>query len=78
MPAAGQEETLILPSVPFKLGSKAEIADGKQQTRIQLLKRHNASRSFVQYSYKSLTQVMPKEVKKDSGDDEFASIWDKL
>lgn len=78
MPAAGQEETLILPSVPFKLGSKAEIADGKQQTRIQLLKRHNASRSFVQYSYKSLTQVMPKEVTKDSGDDEFASIWDKL
>ena len=78
MPAAGQEETLILPAVPFKLGSKAELADGKQQTRIQLLKRHNASRSFVQYSYKSLTQITPKAATKDSGDDEFASIWDKL
>lgn len=78
MPAAGQEETLILPAVPFKLGSKAELADGKQQTRIQLLKRHNASRSFVQYSYKSLTQVTPKTISKESGDDEFASIWDKL
>ncbi|MFT6152796.1 MAG: hypothetical protein ACJA0E_001124 [Bermanella sp.] len=78
MPAAGQEETLILPVVPFKLGSKAELSDGKQQSRIQLLKRHNASRSFVQYAYKSLTKVTPKIVSKDTGDDEFASIWDKL
>jgi hypothetical protein len=78
MPAAGQEETLILPSVPFKLGSKAEMADGKQQTRIQLLKRYNTSRSFVQYSYKSLTQVTHKILDSESSDDEFASIWDKL
>jgi hypothetical protein len=78
LPAAGQEETLILPTVPFKLGAKAELADGNQQTRIQLLKRYNASRSFVQYGYKSLTQVMPKPAHKVTGDDEFASIWDKL
>ena len=78
MPAAGQDETLILPTVPFKLGSKAELVDGTQQTRIQLLKRHNSSRSFIQYDYKSLTQVNPKMVTKDSDDDEFASIWDKL
>jgi hypothetical protein len=76
--AAGQEETLILPTVPFKLGAKAELTDGTQQTRIQLLKRHNASRSFVQYGYKSLTKVIPKAAHKDTGDDEFASIWDKL
>jgi hypothetical protein len=78
MPAVGQEETLILPVVPFKLGSKAEFTDGKQQSRIQLLKRHNASRSFVQYDYKSLTKVIPQVTAKDTSDDEFASIWDKL
>jgi hypothetical protein len=78
MPAAGQEETLILPVVPFKLGSKAEFSDGKHQSRIQLLKRRNASRSFVQYDYKSLTKVIPQVITKDTSDDEFASIWDKL
>jgi hypothetical protein len=78
MPAAGQEETLILPVVPFKLGSKAELSDGNQQSRIQLLKRHNASRSFVQYGYKLLTKVIQEVASKDTWDDEFASIWDKL
>jgi hypothetical protein len=78
MPAAGQEETLILPVVPFKQGSKAELCDGKQQLRIQLLKRHHASRSFVQYDYKSLAKVIPQANTKDTSDDEFASIWDKL
>jgi len=78
LPAAGQEETLILPTVPFKLGSKAEIVDRVSQQRVQLNSRLVSSRSFVQYGFKSLTQVSTQSQDKDSGDDEFASIWDKL
>jgi hypothetical protein len=78
LPAAGQDETLILPTVPFKLGSKAELVDRTSQQRIQLYKRHTSSRSFVQYSFKSLTQISTDTPNKSSGDDEFASIWDKL
>ena len=78
LPAAGQEETLILPTVPFKLGSKAEIVDRVSQQRVQLNSRLVSSRSFVQYGFKSLTQVSTQSQAKDSGDDEFASIWDKL
>lgn len=78
LPAAGQEETLILPAVPFKLGSKAELVDRTSQQRVQLNQRHISSRSFVQYGFKSLTQISTQTQGKDSGDDEFASIWDKL
>jgi hypothetical protein len=80
LPAAGQEETLILPILPFKVGSKAELVDEKMQQRIQLVKRQASSKSFVQYQYQSLTQVLTdtKEDKNSNGDDEFASIWDKL
>lgn len=79
MPAAGLAETLVLPILPFKVGCKAELVDGNMQQRIQLIKRQNASRSFVQYQYQSLTQVFnEKKENKDNGDDEFASIWDKL
>ncbi len=81
LPAAGQAETLILPIMPFKVGSKAELVDEKIQQRIQLVKRQSVSRSFVQYQYQSLTQVIT-DTKEDDGnhhtDDEFASIWDKL
>lgn len=80
LPAIGQEETLILPILPFKVGSKAELADGDEIQRIQLLKRQKTSRSFVQYSYQSLANFSQTVTKKssDSDDDEFASIWDKL
>jgi len=78
LPAAGQDETILLPVVPFKLGSKAEVVDRQSQQRIQLTQRHVSSRSFVQYSFKSLTQVSTQTPTGDSGDDEFASIWDKL
>ncbi|MGR6875083.1 hypothetical protein ACU6U9_23165 [Pseudomonas sp. HK3] len=81
LPAAGQEETLLLPILPFKVGSKAELVDGNMQQRIQLIKRQSTSRSFVQYHYQSLTQVLtepPKKSKDSNTDDEFASIWDKL
>ena len=80
MPAAGQEETLLLPILPFKVGGKAELVDGTIQQRIQLVKRQSTSRSFVQYQYQSLTQVLTetKKIKENNGDDEFASIWDKL
>lgn len=79
LPAAGLAETLVLPILPFKVGCKAELVDGNMQQRIQLIKRQNASRSFVQYQYQSLTQVFnEKKENKDNGDDEFASIWDKL
>lgn len=80
LPAAGQEETLILPILPFKVGSKAELVDEKMQQRIQLVKRQASSKNFVQYQYQSLTQVFTntKDDKNNNGDDEFASIWDKL
>lgn len=80
LPAAGQEETLILPILPFKVGSKAELVDDKMQQRIQLVKRLATSRSFVQYQFQSLTQVLTdtKQDNTNHGDDEFASIWDKL
>ncbi len=78
LPAAGQEETIILPTMPFKPGSKAEWINDNIQQRIQLMKRTNASRSFVQYSFNSLTQVLNSSTNKDDSDDEFASIWDKL
>ncbi len=80
LPAAGQEETLILPILPFKVGSKAELVDEKMQQRIQLVKRITSSRSFVQYQFQSLTQVLTdtKQDQPSNGDDEFASIWDKL
>ncbi|EAT12345.1 hypothetical protein [Bermanella marisrubri] len=78
LPAAGQDATLVLPIMPFKVGSKAEIMDGIQQQKVQLLQRHNTSRSFVQYSYNPLTQLLNKQNQADGGDDEFASIWDKL
>jgi len=77
--AAGQKETLILPTIPFKVGSKAELADDRLQQRIQLTKHLNVSRSFVQYEYYSLSQVL-SDTKEDAKDvqDEFTSIWDKL
>jgi len=77
--AAGQKETLILPTIPFKIGSKAELADERIQQRVQLTKHLNVSRSFVQYEYQSLTQVL-SDTKEDAKDvqDEFTSIWDKL
>ena len=79
LPAVAQEETLILPILPFKVGSKAELVDEKMQQRIQLVKRQMTSRSFAQYQYQSLTQVFTDTKKDDNdGDDEFASIWDKL
>jgi len=78
LPAAGQEETLILPTLPFKVGCKAQLLDDKHCQRIQLLKRVNTSRSFVQYSFQSLTQVLSSSTSKDDSGDEFASIWDKL
>jgi len=78
LPAAGQEETLILPTMPFKVGCKAQLLDDKHCQRIQLLKRVNTSRSFVQYSFQSLTQVLSSSTSKDDSGDEFASIWDKL
>ena len=78
LPAAGQEETLILPTLPFKVGCKAQLLDDKHSQRIQLLKRVNSSRSFVQYSFQSLTQVLNSSTDEDDSDDEFSSIWDKL
>ncbi len=78
LPGAGQEESLILPTMPFKVGCKAQLLTGKQDQRIQLLKRMNTSRSFVQYAFQSLTQVLNSSTSKDDSGDEFASIWDKL
>ncbi len=78
LPIAGQEDTLILPTLPFKAGCKAQWLNDKQSQRIQLLKRLNASRSFVQYSFTSLTQALNSSTGKDDSGDEFASIWDKL
>lgn len=80
LPAVGQEETLILPILPFKVGNKAELVDDKMQQRIQLAKRLSSSRSFVQYCYQPLTQLVTntKEESTSHSDDEFASIWDKL
>ena len=78
MPAAGQSETLILPTIPFKVGCKAELVDAKQTKRIQLIKRLHTSRSFIQYEFNSLTQVLNNHDNLADGDDEFASIWDKL
>lgn len=77
--AAGHKETLVLPSIPFKVGSKAEMADERMQQRIQLSKNLNVSRSFVQYEYQSLTQVLT-DTKDDSHNsaDDFTSVWDKL
>ncbi|GAA6134747.1 hypothetical protein NBRC116188_15360 [Oceaniserpentilla sp. 4NH20-0058] len=77
--AAGQKETLVLPTIPFKVGSKAEMADDRMQQRIQLTKHQSVSRSFVQYEYQSLTQVS-SDTQESSQDnqDEFKSIWDKL
>jgi len=76
--AAGQEATLILPIMPFKIGCKAEMVDGKQQQKVQLLKRYTTSRSFIQYGFNSLTQVLNTQNSTSGDDDEFASIWDKL
>ncbi len=78
LPTAGQEESLILPTMPFKVGCKAQILNDKHGQRIQLLKRMNTSRSFVQYTFQSLTQVLNSSTSKDDSGDEFASIWDKL
>jgi hypothetical protein len=78
LPAAGQEESLILPTIPFKVGCKAQLLNDKHGQRIQLLKRINTSRSFVQYTFQSLTQVLNSSTSKDDAGDEFASIWDKL
>ncbi len=78
LPTAGQEETLILPTMPFKVGCKAQWLNDKQSQRIQLLKRVKTSRSFVQYTFQSLTQVLNSSTSKDDSGDEFASIWDKL
>lgn len=77
--AAGQKETLILPTMPFKAGCKAELADDRIKHRIQLTKHVNVSRSFVQYEYQSLSEVLT-DTKEDAKDvqDEFTSIWDKL
>ena len=78
LPAAGQEESLILPTMPFKVGCKAQLLNDKHGQRIQLLKRMNTSRSFVQYTFQPLTQVLSSSTSKDDSGDEFASIWDKL
>lgn len=79
LPTAGQDETLILPTIPFKVGCKAELVDSQSSQRIQLLRRQKVSRSFVQYSFQSLSQALQSKPKKNvADDDEFASIWDKL
>jgi len=44
-----------------------------------LLGRQKLSRSFVQYSFQSISQALQSKPQKSvSDDDEFASIWDKL
>jgi len=78
LPAADQQETLILPTLPFKIGSKVQWQNDKVNQRIQLLKRVNTSRSFVQYTFQTLTQVLNTSTNNDDAGDEFASIWDKL
>ncbi len=78
LPAADQQETLILPTLPFKVGSKVQWQNDKVNQRIQLLKRVNTSRSFVQYTFQTLTQVLNTSTTSDDSGDEFASIWDKL
>ena len=79
LPTAGQDETLILPTIPFKVGCKAELVDSQSNQRIQLLGRQKLSRSFVQYSFQSISQALQSKPQKSvSDDDEFASIWDKL
>ena len=78
LPAADQQETLILPTLPFKIGSKVQWQNDKVNQRIQLLKRVNISRSFVQYTFQTLTQVLNTSTNSDDTGDEFASIWDKL
>ncbi len=78
LPAADQQETLILPTLPFKVGSKVQWQNDKLNQRIQLLKRVNTSRSFIQYTFQTLTQVLNTSTDNDDSDDEFASIWDKL
>ena len=78
LPAADQQETLILPTMPFKIGSKVQWQNDKVNQRIQLLKRVNISRSFVQYTFQTLTQVLNTSTHSEDTGDEFASIWDKL
>ncbi len=83
MPAVGQEQTIVVPTIPFKVGCKAEILEGDQIHRVQLLARVKVTRSFVQYRYRSLSsaanpEAAKREQKKSDLTTSTGSFWDQL
>lgn len=84
LPAVGQPQTLIVPTMPFKVGCKAEIIEGEHIHRVQLLSRINTTGSFVQYSYRSITSdkhgygAPAKADQSSKSTAPVSSFWDHL
>ena len=83
MPAVGQEQTLIVPTIPFKVGGKAEILEGDQIHRVQLLARVKSTRSFVQYRYRNLSSAPNPDKTNNASNKQVlsepaGSFWDQL
>lgn len=83
LPAAKQEQTLIVPTIPFKVGCKAEILEGDQIHRVQLLNKIKTTRSFVQYSYRNISSApnpdhASQDDSKQTVNESAGSFWDQL
>ena len=81
MHAIGQPATLLVPTVGFQAGGKADMVAGNESQRVTLHRKVNGTASFGQYEFRVVQpgggamQAEPEE--KDGGDD-FDSIWTSL
>jgi len=79
--AIGQAATLITPRLPFQTGQKILLNQQGEETKCQLNRRVAATGSFSQFELKIFSNagvLDTSKIVKNSGEDDFDSLWPSL